>query len=263
MKKCLVWLLACFLAANVFSEDVVAAGVIELYEAHTINNMPYRLLRPLNFDSTQKYPVIVSLHGKGGTGTDNVRQLQQLPGILAEEKNRKDYPCYVLAPQSEKLWNAESLVNLKKVISDLPSVDHDRIYMTGHSMGGLGVYLLAQLDPGYFAAAAPAAGSGLGKGESFINESLAKDLKDLPIWAFHGNKDTKCPIEKDQKIFADMKLIGGNMKFTTWAGDGHGGQVALKMVAGSGNATTEMSNDRCDPEPVFMKWLFAQKRAAK
>ena len=54
-----------------------------------------------------------------------------------------------------------------------------------------------------------------------------------------------------------MQEIDGNMKFTTWVGDGHG--VAPKMIAGSDNGSTQMSSDRCDPEPVFMKWLLAQK----
>ena len=48
------------------------------------------------------------------------------------------------------------------------------------------------------------------------------------------------------------------MKFTIWAGDGHG--VAMKMITGADNGSTQLSSDRCDPEPVFMKWLFAQKR---
>jgi predicted peptidase len=165
----------------------------------------------------------------------------------------------VLAPQTTKLWNESSLSQIKAIIAGLPAVDTDRIYIMGHSMGGQGTYLLTQLDPGYFAAAAPSAGSGLPKAEEFLDVSI---VKDVPIWAFHGDEDPKCPIERDRKIFAEMKAIGGNMKFTTWKGDKHGGPVALKMVTGSDNGTTQLSSDRCDPEPVFMKWLFSQKRNA-
>jgi hypothetical protein len=57
-----------------------------------------------------------------------------------------------------------------------------------------------------------------------------------------------------------MKKLGGNMKFTTWAGDGHG--IAQKMITGSDNGSTRLSSDRCDVETGFMKWLFAQKRSA-
>jgi len=68
-----------------------------------------------------------------------------------------------------------------------------------------------------------------------------------------------CPYERDRKLFSEMKKLSGYMKLTTWAGDGHG--VSAKMIAGADNGTTQLSSDRCNPEPVFMKWLFAQKRS--
>jgi predicted peptidase len=120
-------------------------------------------------------------------------------------------------------------------------------------MGGHGTYILIQLDPGYFAAAAPSAGSGLKKTEDFINPAK---IKDLPIWTFHGDKDGVCPIAKDRKVFEEMKKLGGNMKLTTWAGDKHA--VSGKMIVGAENGTTEFSSDRCDKEPDFITWLFSQ-----
>ena len=53
-----------------------------------------------------------------------------------------------------------------------------------------------------------------------------------------------------------MTKVGGNIKFTTWHGDANGGTVVLKMLTGANNGTTQMSSNQCDPEPVFLKWLF-------
>ena len=131
----------------------------------------------------------------------------------------------------------------------------DRVYILGHSMGGHGTYIFIQLDPDYFAAAAPSAGSGLKRTEDFIDP---KKIVDVPIWAFHGEKDGVCPIEKDLAVLAAMKRLGGNMKLTTWAGDNHG--VAGKFIPGADNGSTEFSGKRCDREPDFMTWLFNQKR---
>ena len=231
---------------------------VELYEPHVYNEMPYRLLKPMHFDSNKRYPVIVSLHGGGGRGMDNRKQLRGWNKLLAEEQRRSDYPCYTVAPQANRLWDAAHLKNIKDVVAALPSVDMDRIYILGYSMGGHGTYILIQIDPGYFAAAAPSAGSGLRRTEEFIDASL---IKDVPIWAFHGDKDKVCPYERDRKLFAEMKNLGGNMKFTTWAGDRH--NVSAKFITGSDNGSTQLSSDRCDTEPVFMKWLFAQKRSDK
>ena len=81
-------------------------------------------------------------------------------------------------------------------------------------------------------------------------------IKDVPIWAFDGNRDKVCPIERDWRLFAEVEKLGGNMKFTTWTGNEH--NVAEKMIDGSDNDSNQHSSDRCDPEPVFLKWLFSQ-----
>ena len=227
----------------------------DLYEPLVFNEMPVRVMKPLEFDTTKKYPVIVSLHGGGGKGTNNRKQLKDWNRQLAEPQRRKDIRCYVVAPQAAELWDADDLKNIKELIKTLPSVDMNRIYVMGHSMGGHGTYIFIQLDPDYFAAAAPSAGSGLRRTEDFIDPTK---IKDLPIWAFHGDKDGVCPIEKDQKVFDEMKRLGGNMKLTIWKGDNHG--VSGKMIVGAKNGTTQSSSERCDSEPDFMTWLFSQSR---
>jgi predicted peptidase len=129
-----------------------------LYEPVKSDGIPCRVMKPLNFDSQKSYPVIVSLHGAGGKGTNNDKQLKDWNRQLSEQQRRKDFPCYVVAPQAPGLWNEEHLKSVRAIIKELPSVEMDRIYIMGHSMGGHGTYIFIQLDPEYFAAAAPSAG---------------------------------------------------------------------------------------------------------
>ncbi|NQU84438.1 MAG: dienelactone hydrolase family protein [Mariniphaga sp.] len=257
MKKVLILLFVIALLGIVQVTNGQPADdwVVKLHEAHMYNDMPYRLMKPIDFKSNRKYPVIVSLHGGGGRGLDNLKQLRNWNEVLSEEQWRTDYPCYVLVPQSQGRWNSTHLQNVKDIIKELPSVNINRIYVLGHSMGGGGTYTFIQSDPEYFAAAAPSAGGG------FRDSPGASVVKDLPIWTFHGDKDNVVPIDGDQKLFAEMQKIGGNMKFTTWVGDGHG--IAPKNITGGDNGNTQLSSDRCDPEPVFLKWLFKQKRTPK
>ncbi|MEI8087024.1 MAG: hypothetical protein WCG93_12490, partial [Paludibacter sp.] len=163
-------------------------SIVNLFDNLKVGEMPYRLLKPLNFDAKKIYPVILSLHGAGGRGTDNLRQIADSKWLkyLATEDIRKNYSCYIVAPQSTTLWSEEQLTLLKTVIKNLPSVDLQRVYVLGHSMGGHGSYRFIQFDPTYFAAAAPSAGSGLPETEEFID---VNKIKNIPIWAFHGNKD--------------------------------------------------------------------------
>ena len=246
---------------SLFSLVGLASGqqrLDSLYQPQVFKKMPVRVMKPLGFDAKQTYPVIVSLHGSGGKGTNNKKQLKDWNRQLAEKQRRTDFPCYVVAPQSDGLWDDEDLEKIQTLIKTLPAVDIDRIYVMGHSMGGHGTYIFIQLAPDYFAAAAPSAGSGRKQTRDFID---ASKIKHIPIWAFHGDKDSVCPIEKDQSVLRDMKELGGNMKLTTWVGDNHA--VSGKMIVGAENGTTELSSDQCSKETDFMKWMFAQSRSGK
>jgi len=226
-----------------------AQTLTELYKPYPYQGMPYRLMEPANCDSAKRYPVIVSLHGAGGRGEDNEKNLVKWAPQLTDPKVRSDYPAYVIFPQSKGMWNEQHLQNIKDIIKVLPSVDMSRIYIMGQSMGGYGTYKMIGWDPEYFAAAAPVSGSGQGS---------ASVIKDVPIWAFHGDADPRVPIKPDRNLFDEMKRIGGKMKFTSWPGEGHStGGMFVPFVD---NGITQVSSERCDPEPVFMKWLFAQRK---
>jgi hypothetical protein len=55
-----------------------------------------------------------------------------------------------------------------------------------------------------------------------------------------------------------MRALGGNMKLTTWKGQGHG--VAAKIIPGNKGNITEFASDRCDSEPHVLTWLFKQTK---
>ena len=86
----------------------------ELYEPLELKKLPCRVMKPINFDGSKRYPVIVSLHGAGGKGSDNRKQLKPWNQQLAEKERRTEFPCYVVAPQAPGLWNAEHLKQINK-----------------------------------------------------------------------------------------------------------------------------------------------------
>ena len=63
------------------------------------DTMPYRILLPLNYDGSQKYPLILFLHGSGERGRDNESQLKHGSGLFLNDSNRKNHPAIVLIPQ--------------------------------------------------------------------------------------------------------------------------------------------------------------------
>src|SRR5687768_2451981 len=62
-------------------------------------SLPYRLLKPVNPQALERFPLIIFLHGSGERGTDNEAQIKHIKNLFLDTKNRGKYPCYVLAPQ--------------------------------------------------------------------------------------------------------------------------------------------------------------------
>ena len=234
-------------------QNVDAQRWQDLYKPVTAAGIPCRVMAPKEVAKGQKYPVILSLHGAGGRGTNNNSQLKVWNKQLAEDETRKKFPCYVVAPQVPELWNRQHYNQIKKVIAGIPHADKSRIYILGHSMGGHGTYIFLQFEKHYFAAAAPSAGTGLRSTEDFISP---EKIKHYPIWAFHGDQDSVCPFSKQQRLFDQLSEIGGNMKLTIWRGDNHG--VSAKFIPGSTNGETRYTGKQCDRESDLLTWLFKQ-----
>ncbi len=96
---------------------------------------------------------------------------------------------------------------------ELDTVDKDRVYIGGISMGGCGTWELIARRPDTFAAAVPVCGSGI--------ISTASTLTDIAIWAFHGEADTTVHPEGSKNMCEAIEAAGGNVTYTSFPGVGH------------------------------------------
>jgi predicted peptidase len=208
----------------------------------------YRLLRPKDVKENQKYPLVVFLHGMGERGNDNIINLKYITTPFLNEKNRNDFPCFLVVPQcpaSEKWtytnWYDEpkepisTVVNLIDSLSALPFIDSTRIYITGLSMGGYGTWYLITRYPDKFAAAIPICGGG--------DWSQVTNFKHVPIWAFHGGHDEVVPADQTRMMINALKKAGGKPKYTEYKKAGHD------------------SWTQAFKEPDLLPWLFKQRLA--
>jgi predicted peptidase len=113
-----------------------------------------------------------------------------------------DFPFIVVSPLGDgeyDIWAKDEMINplftLLEEIQTILSVDAQRIYLTGNDMGGNGVWAIGLRYPEYFAALAPVAGY---FGYPFEVPENICDLKDIPVWAFHGGRDQIIPVEAEQ-----------------------------------------------------------------
>lgn len=174
----------------------------------------YLLFVPGQYDGKAKLPLMLFLHGAGERGDDlELVKKWGPPKIVAD---RKDFPFVVASPQckSGKRWDAAAMVALVEDLARRLKVDRKRIYVTGLSMGGYGSWDLMARYPRLFAAGVPICGGG--------DPTTADALKQIPIWVFHGDKDTAVPLSRSQQMVDAISEAGGDKAtLTIYPGVGH------------------------------------------
>lgn len=218
----------------------------------------YQVYVPPNWNSKQKWPVILFLHGAGERGDDGLVQTEV--GIGTALRRHEDrFPCIVVLPQCRKgVWwtepamEAQVLKALDQTLKEFKG-DPQRVYLTGLSMGGYGTWAIAAKYPGKFAALAPICG-GIrlparvrnAPGLPVVAESsdpyaaTAQKIGKTPVWVFHGGVDPTVPVTEARKMVEALKAAGGNVRYNEYEGVGHN------------------SWDKAYAEPDLLTWLLSQ-----
>jgi predicted peptidase len=222
------------------------------YRSPSGDTMTYRLFVPPDYDASQKYPIVLWLHGAAGRGSDNFSQLAggNFAGAhfwTTPENQAKDH-AFVLAPQVDatKGW-ARPHTNTPPVAIRLAleildrierqySIDRAREYVAGQSMGGEGVWAALSIAPRRFAAAIALCGYG----DAYMIPRVAK----VPVWIFQGEADPLVPVTRARQWVAELRKGGGTPQYTEYPSIGHN----VWDVAFS--------------EPGLAAWLFSHQSGA-
>jgi predicted peptidase len=169
--------------------------------------LPGRLYQPTDAsrDPKQLRPLILFFCGSGETGTNNLDQVNgNIDNLLAAAKARG---AFLYAPQTPGDWDETSVLTAAMTMIDRAiterGVDPARIYVTGVSLGGGGVWNFLNLSHDRVAAAVPICGS------EPVPAFEPANLLHVPIWAFHGRSDEDVPVSVTRNtINALLKLSG-------------------------------------------------------
>jgi predicted esterase len=237
------------------------------------HEMPYRIFIPPFYSESVKYPLLVFLHGRGQRGSDNGPQIYSSELFLGEgsivtPNMQFQFPSIVLVPQcSDKTemeewarWignsvaepfkglgkdgnykqnqkpsdSGQAFLELLEETLQKYSVDKNRVYLTGVSMGGFGTWDFITRRPELFAAAVPMAG--------YSDPSKASKITHIPIWIFHGNSDQWNPVQGSRIMYETLLQLGGNIRYTEYENTGH-------------NETFQYAWQ----EKELFKWMFSQQ----
>jgi len=242
-----------------FSADVLVGQIHHLEKRwfiHEQDTLPYLFHTPVN--NSQKLPLVIWLHGKGERGKNNQSQFKNgVETLLDSMKSNPAYQGYLLIPQcnSNTTWSYYDKTQLRlKMSVDAPriqqvlmalmedilkneQVDRQRIYLLGISMGGFGVWDMAMRYPEMFAAIVPICGG--------ADPTRAILLKNIPVWAFHGEKDQVINSRFTTEIMHELETLQDKQldsRYSLLKGVGHNAwDYALK-------------------QPDLLSWLFSKKK---
>ncbi|HLF92591.1 MAG TPA: 5'-nucleotidase C-terminal domain-containing protein [Planctomycetota bacterium] len=201
-------------------------------------DQPYRIYIPGAYDGRTPLPLVVALHGTSGNestlfdtyGNGEIKRVAERRGAI------------VLSPFGRGVTEYRG-IGENDVLSALADarrryrVDPDRIYATGHSMGGTGAAYLAFRHPGLFAAVAPLAAA-----TSF--PWLVGNARHIPFWWILGGKDEPFYLTGVKLGAERMIALGLPAKIDVLPGRGHGDWVPEYF------------------DPVF-EWLLRHRRLAR
>jgi predicted peptidase len=217
------------------------AKQLERHYLSESGDLDYLLFVPRDYQegSTTLWPLILFLHGRGESGDNlNIVKRHGIPRVIEEAE---DFPCITVSPQcsANTDWVAliRPLMSLLSSIIEEFRVDQQRIYLTGLSMGGRGTWALAVEYPEIFAALIPICGR-VPDVDQFMEK--VKVLKDVPIWVFHGAKDSSVPVQNSEAIVAALRAVQGNVSYTVYPDADH-------------DSWTETYNN-----PELYRWMLSQ-----
>jgi predicted peptidase len=159
-------------------------------------------------DNFKRWPLLVFLHGAGERGTNLA--LVSKHGPLKLVNQGRQLPFVILAPQcpERRIWDADALMALVDHVIVRFRIDPRRVYLTGLSMGGYGVWDLATSYPERFAAIGPVCGVGSAADVLLADPVKARALRSLAVWAFHGAKDDVVPVAESRMMIAAFRKAG-------------------------------------------------------
>lgn len=217
----------------------------------------YVVYLPENWDRSQRWPVILFLHGSGERGTEGLDETQiGLPQAIRLHPER--WPFVVVMPQvpfNHHHWTDPEMMGvamaaLQAEVKEFHG-DPDRVYLTGLSLGGYGVWEIAKTYPHRFAALVPVSGGIFWsyaperrREANTLPAEYARAVGRTPTWIFHGADDPVVSPRQSLLMYQALKAEGGDVRFWEYAGIRH-------------NVW-----DRAYGEPQLPRWLLAQRLSA-
>jgi poly(3-hydroxybutyrate) depolymerase len=192
--------------------------------------MPYRVFVPTGYTSGAPAPLVIALHGLGGNEDAFFDFYDRAPVTLAEQ-----HGFLMAAPLGYRVdgfygatmgsvppdaatrrrldLSEKDVLEVVRLMRAHYSVDADRIYLIGHSMGAIGTWHLGAKYPEMWAALGPFSGTG--------SPDTAGRMKAIPQIVVHGDADPTVNVSGSRAMVAELKRLGAEVTYIEVPGGNH------------------------------------------
>ncbi|MFC8512174.1 alpha/beta hydrolase-fold protein [Streptomyces sp. NPDC057257] len=206
----------------------------------TGKTLPYNLFIPKDYDESKKYPLVLFMHDASVVSTVTTATLVQGLGavVWASPEDQAERPAFVLAPQYPEVVVGDdykptayfdTTAHLVQELTGKYSIDADRVYSTGQSMGAMMTLGLNIKYPDLFGASWVVAG----QWPSSQAAPLAK--KNLFVTVSQG--DSKAYPGEDA-IMSVIEKAGTKVSRATWNAKSTAAQFTKAVDAISAKGTS-------------------------
>lgn len=234
MRSCLLACLATVLllfvhAAAVAQKLPSGPQVLTFFSTVDDTEQPYGLYLPPNYDPSRRYPLVVSLHGAGSNHRLNLRRVfgRSNVGDETDVEATRYFPAWedrgyiVVSPLARGTMGYQGIAekDVLDVLADAKrrfSVDENRVYLTGLSMGGGGTLWLGLTRPDIWAAIAPVCPAPPRGTEIFAGNAL-----NLPVRIFQGGADPVVRPEGTRAWVEQLRELGTEVQYDEYPGVMH------------------------------------------
>jgi poly(3-hydroxybutyrate) depolymerase len=198
--------------------------------------MPYHLYVPTTYNASRAFPLVVALHGLGASEDSmfspiygGVPKLAEQHGfiVVAPLGYRVDggYGAFRVPGQSSRRTDLseQEVMEVVQQVKQQYKIDDSRVYLMGHSMGGIGTWAIAAKHPGLWAALGPISGVG--------DPTTVEKMGPVPEIVVHGDADDVVPVSGSRNMVEAMKKLGVEVKYIEVPGGNHGNVAAPNMAA--------------------------------